>query len=718
MLTIRTTEILMLSHKTKEFIIAMALIVAVAAFVGFVIVSPGPVSAPTNPARIHNTGAAPVTPVSKPAPVKTAPVAQDPDSESGPEPPPLETTHNAMEASDLFALVDTNPKSIAQITFLNGSDVVLVQTTTELELHRVTLPEQGAREQLLRDVRDKHISWTARDDDSAFWRGLVFSFGPIILLAGVWFFFMRRGIANGGAAGSGIKPNIAKAKTTHSDQAGALRKVTFADVAGCDEAKKEMHRIAKGLKRRRLYSFFGAKIPKGALLVGPPGTGKTLLARAVAGETDGTFAATSGSDFVEMFVGVGAARVRDMFEEGRKKVKETGKPHIIFIDEIDAVGGHRGGGPGQSGNSEREQTLNAILVEMDGMKNNEGLIILAATNRVDILDEALVRPGRFDVQLDVDLPNKVGREAIFKIHTRNKPLAPDVSCELLAQRTYGYSGAEIESACNRAALLAAERYGLQVPDEAEESVVLSILRKVSAAIALADFDEGVDFVRYGAANESRQQGMSQSERENTTVHEAGHAIVCDAMPGTDPIVKLTNLSRSKALGYLQNMPSDDRYGLDFVQIIGRIVTAMGGRAAQEAILGKIDTGASNDFEQACGLAYNMVTKWGMSRVGIISVGRSGGGMRGMGGAGPVSNYGPKLADEIDDEWRRIAAECYALAVRIIKEDRKRLEQLIATLKKKETMLVPDWQEFSAENPSEVDKKSLVIDISRPAKEGA
>jgi cell division protease FtsH len=626
-----------------------------------------------------------------------------------------------MQASDLFNLVDNNPKSIAQITFLNGTDVVLVQTTTTLNPYRVTLPEQGARDQLLHDVRANHIAWTAQDDDTAFIRGLVFSFGPMIVLAGIWFFFMRRNAANNAAGApptNGTKPDMGKARTTSSEEAGALRKVTFDDVAGCDEAKIEMMRIARGLRRRNLYKFFGAKIPRGGLLVGPPGTGKTLLARAVAGETDGTFAATSGSDFVEMFVGVGAARVRDMFETGRKKVKETGKPHIIFIDEIDAVGGKRGPGTGESGNSEREQTLNAILVEMDGMKDNEGLIVLAATNRADMLDEALLRPGRFDVQIDVDLPNKTGREAIFKIHTRKKPLAADVSCELLAHRTYGYSGAEIEGACNRAAIIAAERYGLQIPDDAEESVILSILNKVNASIALADFDEGVDFVRYGAANESRQKGMSQSDRDNTTVHEAGHAIVCDAMPGTDPIVKLTNLSRSKALGYLQNMPSDDRYGLDFVQLIGRIVTAMGGRAAQEAILGKMDTGASNDFEQACGLAYNMVTKWGMSRVGIISVGRSGGGMRGMGGSGPVSNYGPKLADEIDDEWRRIVDECYAMAVRIIKDDRKRLEQLIVTLKKKETMLVPDWQEFSSENPSTVDKETLVIDISRPAKEGA
>jgi cell division protease FtsH len=331
----------------------------------------------------------------------------------------------------------------------------------------------------------------------------------------------------------------------------------------------------------------------------------------------------------------------------------------------------------------------------------------------------LTRPGRFDVQVDVDLPNMAGRTDIFKIHTRNKPLAPDVSCELLAQRTAGYSGAEIEGACNRAALMAAERYGTQIPDEADEAVVLSILRKVNSSITLADFDEGVDFVRYGAANESRQKGMTQSDRDNTTVHEAGHAIVCDAMPGTDPIVKLTNLCRSKALGYLQNMPGEDRYGHDFVQLIGRIVTAMGGRAAQEAVLGKMDTGAANDFEQACGIAHNMVTRWGMSRVGIISVGRSSGGaMRGMGGSGPVSNYGAKLADEIDDEWRRIVDECYAMAVRIIEEDRPRLDVLIATLKKKETMLVPDWQEFSAENPSKVDKKTLVLDIAKPAKKGA
>ena len=720
--THRITEIPMLSQKTREFIMAMIAIVSVAAFVGFVLINPGPVSqTPPKLATIHNSGKPTVAPgtsnvpdvgtIGPPGAQPSRPVTRNPRAGN-----PTGT----MEANELFELMDKDPASIASITFLNGSEQVTVVKAGDSTRYSVTLPEQGGREEVLRAAREKHIFWNAENDSTSTLRKFVFSFGPIIIIGILWLFMTNRN-AMGGMAGAAKNKmaNFGKSRAKSSEQEGALRKVTFNDVAGCDEAVKELRRIAKGLRRRRLYSFFGAKLPKGVLLVGPPGTGKTLLARAVAGETDGSFDATSGSDFVEMFVGVGASRVRDKFEQGRQKVKATGKPHIIFIDEIDAVGGRRGGGTGESSNSEREQTLNAILVEMDGMKNNEGLIIIAATNRVDILDEALLRPGRFDAQVDVDLPNKAGRAAIFKIHTRNKPLAANVNCDLLAARTYGYSGAEIESASNRAALQASERYGLELPEDAQDKLIEETLRQLEAVIELKDFDEGIDFVRYGSTNESRQRGMSESDRDNTTVHEAGHAIVCDAMPGTDPIVKLTNLNRSKALGYLQNMPGEDRYGLDFVQIVGRIVTAMGGRAAQEAVLGKMDTGAANDFEQACRLAHNMVTKWGMSRVGHISVGGQGtGGMRGFSGSGPIGGYGPKLANEIDDEWRRIVEICYAMAVRIVTSDRERLDKLIAKLKEKETILAPDWEEFSKEHPSAVDKKTLVLDISKPAKKGA
>jgi len=622
-----------------------------------------------------------------------------------------------MQANELFDLLNSKPDSIGSITFLNGSERILVYKGGVK--HFVTLPEQGGRQEILKLAIEKKVSWKAEDDSTAALRGFAFSFGPLIVIGLIaLFFFNRSRNAAAGSAGGG-KPGFGKSRAQSADDKDSnLRTVTFNDVAGCDGAVKELKRIAKGLKRRGLYQFFGVKLPKGVILEGPPGTGKTLLARALAGETEGTFDATSGSDFVEMFVGVGAARVRDMFEQGRAKVKKTGKPHVIFIDEIDAIGGKRGGGgSGESSNSEREQTLNAILVEMDGMKNNEGLIIVAATNRLDMLDEALLRPGRFDCQVTVDLPNKEGRTAIFGIHTRNKPLAADVNCVLLAERAYGYSGAEIEGACNRAALIAAERHGQGLPDDATDEMIDNALKAVDATVSLADFDEGIDFVRYGATNESRQKGMSTSDKNNTTVHEAGHAVASDVMPGSNPVVKITMVNRSKALGYVQNMPAEDSYSQDFEQMVGRIVTLMAGRAAQMLLLGKMDTGASNDFEQGCQIAHRMVTQWGMSRVGIISVGRGGSSMRGF-GSGPVSNYGPKLADEIDDEWRRIVADCYAMACHIIETDRERLEKLVAKLHAEETILGPGWKEFTAENPSKVDPKVLVLDISPVTKKGA
>ncbi len=708
-----------LSTKAREYLIAMLVIPMIAAFVGYVLVSPGPVvsSSPRTTTISSPRGAT--------VPQKGAPTVSQQTSEPGaatkaPAANPRGAVRSEkMQAHELFRLLDKEPASIASIAFLNGSDSVTVLKTNDQTRYIVTLPEKGGREEALKLVREKGVFWTADDDSTSSLRNFAFSFGPIIVFALLFMFFMRGGI--GGARGK--MGNFGKSRTTSSDQEGALRVVTFDDVAGAEEAVKELRRIAKGLRWRRLYSWFGAKLPKGVLLVGPPGTGKTLLARAVAGETNGTFDATSGSDFIEMLVGVGASRVRDMFETGRAKVKETGKPHIIFIDEIDAVGGRRGGGAHGGKNEEREQTLNALLVEMDGMKNNEGLFIIAATNRVDMLDEALMRPGRFDSVVDVDLPNKEGRTAIFKIHTRKKPLAEDVNCVRLAERTWGYSGAEIEGACNRAALIAAERYGLQLPETPddkplEDKVIEDFLKEAKAVITMEDFQEGIDFIRMGATNESRQNGMTDEDKENTTVHEAGHAIVTDVMPGMDPIVKVTNVNRSKALGYVQTMPSEDRYSMNVKKLVGRIVMAMAGRVAQEVVLGVADTGASNDFEQACGCAYNMVTKWGMSRVGHISVGGGGAAIRGIGGSGGVQNYGPKLADEIDDEWRRIVEACYDLATYIVTTDRERLDALVKKLKEVETLDTDGWAEFSKAHPSKVDKEKLVIDLKKPSKKGA
>ena len=712
-----------MSDKTKQFIIWMAGIFLIAAFVGFVIIEEGPVNRGGHTSRAVNQKNTPVvetvqdeaakpTTVSEPQAEPTGePKASAPASRKG-SPTPSAT----LQAHELFSLMEEKPESIASITFYNGSTRVTLKKVDDATKYYVTLPDDGGKEAAIALARQQKIVWTAQNDSTAGLRGFFFSFGPILLIGGIFLFIWsrnRKNAAQGGANGMG---KFAKSRAQDHETAGTdVRRVSFDDVAGCDEAIKELKRIARGLKRRKLYSFFGAKLPKGVILEGPPGTGKTLLARAVAGETEGTFASTSGSDFVEMFVGVGASRVRDMFEEGRKKVKKTGKPHIIFIDEIDAVGGKRGGGTNESSNSEREQTLNAILVEMDGMKNNEGLIIIAATNRVDMLDDALLRPGRFDSQVLVSLPNKEGRAAIFGIHTRKKPLAPDVNCDLLAARSWGYSGAEIEGACNRAAILAAERIGAEIPEGADEAQIEAVLKEAEAFITLAEFDEGVDFVRYGAADPAKQRGMIEDVKRNTAVHEAGHACVSDVMPGSHPVVKITIMNRSKALGYVQNMPADETYGQTDQELIARMVTMMAGRAAQEVILGKKDTGASNDFEQASSTAHAMVTRFGMSRLGNISVGRGGTGMRGM-GSGPVSNYGPKLADRIDEEWMRIVDECYKLARRIVEADRQRIEALAEILLETETVLGDQWTEFTKSNPTKTEPEALVFDPAAQSEE--
>jgi cell division protease FtsH len=724
-----------LSPQNKQFITWMLAIPMIAAFIAFVLVPEGPVRNATPPAVHSSRGAPAVT--RGPA----MPAAQTPSTAPGSQVSPGTSSPAAqsrgrgaqptaiMQASELFELMDTKPGAIGSITFLNGSDRIAVFKSGDSTKYFVTLPEQGGRAEVLKTAREKNISWKADEDSGASLRNFAFSFGPIILIGLIMlYFFNKNRAAQTGAAGK--MANFGKARVTSSDdKTKKMRVVTFDDVAGADEAVKELRRLAKAVKRRWLYNFFGAKLPKGILLVGPPGTGKTLLARALACETDGSFDSCSGSDFVEMFVGVGSSRIRDMFESGREKVRKTGKPHFIFIDEIDAVGGKRGGGFGESSNQEREQTLNAMLVEMDGINDNEGLFLLAATNRVDMLDDALLRPGRFDAHVSVDLPTTEGRSKIFKIHTRGKPLAQDVDLMSLAKRTYGYSGAEIEGACSRAALIAADRHGFDLPEipmvngkvdekavEAAVAKALDSLKASGAAILNTDFDEGIDFVRYGGANPERQKAMSDEDKNNTTVHEGGHAIATDVMPGADPVVKITIMNRSKALGYVQSMPSEDRYGLSAEQAVARIVTAMAGRAAQMVLLGKMDTGAANDFEQGSRMAHSMVTRWGMSRVGILSVGSGPGtGMRGMGN-GPVSHIGNKLQDEIDDEWRRIVNACYDLAMYIIETDRERLEALVAFLREKETMIESDWAEFKKNHPSKVDPKKLVVDLSPAKKE--
>ena len=482
---------------------------------------------------------------------------------------------------------------------------------------------------------------------------------------------------------------------------------TFADVAGCDEAIAKLRRVARWLKSPEWYEQFGAKIPKGILAVGPPGTGKTLLARALAGEVDANFFAVHGSTFVEMFAGVGARRVRKLFSQAIEARKKTGKPSIIFIDEIDAIGKKRG--QGNSGaDSERDQTLNQLLVSMQGFEPSSGILVMAATNMAETLDEALKRPGRFDYQVAVDLPDTLGREKIFLIHTRNMRLAPNVRLRDLAIRTPQFSGADIEQACNEAAIAAAERLELQLDGVTHAEVLDS-----DKVIRLEDFDSGIDYVQFGDPMLSRARAMSHEDKRNTAYHEAGHCAVQQALQnnGADPITKVTIEPRTKSLGSMQSHSVGDRYGYTEEQLRSRIMTAMGGRLAQEYFLSRKDTGASNDFEQATKLARMMVSEFGMSELGCMSVKLSDDGQRG-------TLIGDQLANEIDAQWRQILQQCYQEARRIIAENERRIERVAEALLLEQTILaerfVQLWEgtESSQLPPAKtVDKAAEVSELA-------
>ena len=417
-------------------------------------------------------------------------------------------------------------------------------------------------------------------DAPTFW-GLLLNWGPILLMVGVWIFFMRQ-MQSGGGRGGAMGFGRSRARMLNEK----LGKVTFEDVAGIDEAKQELQEVVDFLKDPQKFQKLGGKIPKGVLLVGPPGTGKTLTARAVAGEANVPFFTISGSDFVEMFVGVGASRVRDMFEQGKKNA-----PCIIFIDEIDAVGRHRGAGLG-GGNDEREQTLNQLLVEMDGFEANEGVILIAATNRPDVLDPALLRPGRFDRQVVVPNPDILGREKIIKVHMRKVPLAADVDPRVIARGTPGFSGADLANLVNEAALMAA--------------------RANKASVGMAEFESAKDKVMMGA--ERRSMAMNDDEKKLTGYHEGGHVLVGLNVPQSDPLHKVTIIPRGRALGLTMSLPERDKYGMTYTEMTSRIAILFGGRIAEEIIFGKdnVTTGASSDIQQATALARRMVTEFGMS----------------------------------------------------------------------------------------------------------
>ena len=505
-------------------------------------------------------------------------------------------------------------------------------------------------------LREKRVKFRVKDASSPSWMAWGFNLLPILLLVGFWIFIMRQMQVGGNKALSFGK---SRARLISSQQ----KKVTFKDVAGVDEAKEELQEIIEFLKDPQRFQRLGGRIPKGVLLVGPPGTGKTLLARAVAGEANVPFFSISGSDFVEMFVGVGASRVRDLFEQGKKNA-----PCIIFVDELDAVGRHRGAGLG-GGHDEREQTLNAMLVEMDGFDSNEGVIIMAATNRPDVLDPALLRPGRFDRRIVVPRPDVKGREEILRVHIRKIPLAQDVELTVLARGTPGFSGADLANLVNEAALLAA--------------------RKNLKQVSMDDFEASKDKVLMGV--ERRSMIISEEEKRNTAYHEAGHALVATKMPHTDPIHKVTIIPRGMALGVTMQLPVDDKhtYTRDFLE--SQITVLMGGRCAEELALGHLTTGAGNDFEQATELARKMVCEWGMSDLGPLTFGKKEEAIFLGREIAQHRDYSEDTAIRIDTEVKKIVMRGYQRAREILETHREILDRIAQTLLEREVL---DAQEIN------------------------
>jgi len=478
---------------------------------------------------------------------------------------------------------------------------------------------------------------------------------PFLLIIGLWIYIMRQ-MQGGGGKGGPMSFGKSKARMMTEDQV----KVTFNDVAGCEEAKEEVFEIVEFLRDPSKFQKLGGKIPRGILLAGSPGTGKTLLAKAIAGEAKVPFFSISGSDFVEMFVGVGASRVRDMFEQAKKHA-----PCIIFIDEIDAVGRQRGAGLG-GGNDEREQTLNQLLVEMDGFEGNEGVIVVAATNRPDVLDPALLRPGRFDRQVVVPLPDVRGREKILKVHMRKVPLGDDVKASILARGTPGFSGADLANLVNEAALFAA--------------------RADKRTVNMEEFEQAKDKIMMGA--ERKSMAMSEKEKENTAYHEAGHAIVGLTVPDHDPVYKVTIIPRGRALGVTMFLPEEDKYSASKQNLESQISTLFGGRIAEEMILGKdgVTTGASNDIERATSIARNMVTKWGLSeKLGPLSYSEEEGEVFLGRSVTQTKHVSDDTAHEIDDEIRNIIDVNYERAETILKEKIEILHEMTRALMKYETI---------------------------------
>ena len=542
---------------------------------------------------------------------------------------------------------------------------------------------------MVSDLLKNNVKVEAKpEEEQSFLMSIFVSWFPMLLLIGVWVFFMRQ--MQGGGKGGAF--SFGKSKARLLDE--STNSITFADVAGCDEAKEEVSELVDFLRDPSKFQKLGGRIPKGVLLVGNPGTGKTLLAKAIAGEAKVPFFSISGSDFVEMFVGVGAARVRDMFENAKKHA-----PCIIFIDELDAVGRQRGAGLG-GGNDEREQTLNQMLVEMDGFEGNTGIIVIAATNRPDVLDPALMRPGRFDRQVVVPLPDIRGREQILIVHMRKVPLSPDVKADVLARGTPGMSGADLANLVNEAALFAA--------------------RASKRLVDMDDFEKAKDKILMGA--ERRSMVMNDEEKRNTAYHESGHAVVAKLVPKSDPVHKVTIIPRGRALGLTMQLPEEDRYAYDRVYLMSRIAVLFGGRIAEELFMNQMTTGASNDFERATQMARDMVTRYGMSDAlgpmvygeneGEVFLGRS---------VTTHKNMSETTMQQVDAEIRRIIDEQYALARKLLEENRDKVEAMTAALLELETIdadQINDIMEGKPPRPPKMPQVSVASSTDTPPPDAA
>jgi cell division protease FtsH len=503
------------------------------------------------------------------------------------------------------------------------------------------------------------------EEEQSFLAQIFISWFPMLLLIGVWIFFMRQ--MQGGGRGGAF--SFGKSKARMLDEAN--NSITFADVAGCDEAKEEVAELVEFLRDPSKFQKLGGRIPRGVLMVGSPGTGKTLLAKAIAGEAKVPFFSISGSDFVEMFVGVGAARVRDMFEQAKKNA-----PCIVFIDEIDAVGRQRGAGLG-GGNDEREQTLNQLLVEMDGFEGNAGVIVIAATNRPDVLDPALMRPGRFDRQVVVPLPDIRGREQILLVHMRKVPMSPDVKADVIARGTPGMSGADLANLVNEAALFAA--------------------RSSKRLVDMHDFERAKDKIIMGA--ERRSIVMPEEERRNTAFHESGHAIVATLLPKTDPVHKVTIIPRGRALGVTMQLPEADRYSMDRNHMLNLIAVLFGGRIAEELFMNQMTTGASNDFERATEIARNMVTRYGMSdELGPMVYGENEGEVFLGRSVTTQKNVSEATMQKVDEEIRKIIDSQYAVARKLLEDNRDKVEAMARALLELETIDADQIADIMAGRP--------------------